>query len=906
MRRPIPLDAVELFRFALLRVGDHHTLWFQKYHHIIIDATGRRLLSERTARRYRALRFGEPLAELDAAAPEELMDIERHYTNSEGYEAARRYWLEKFAEWPGPLLDVDRRSTERSKSGCHARIDITLKRSDFTRLEMTARKMGSSAFRAIIALSYAAFARLYDRYDIVLGLELANRPDPKTKQTIGLLAWPTPMLVALDPKMTVADAVRQIEATRAQNYPYRHYPVQELVRELGITRKGYHGLFDIIINYIPAEYNFAFEDTTIEVTNLSYGFTSPWMITIANTGASRDLAVTIDFDPGLIPTEMAACLASSLEILLQRGLDDPACPLASLPIMSDQTREEALALAAGKTVAMPNNATVVSLCATQAERTPDAIALISSEQELSYAELHDQATRLARRLAALGIKPGVVVGIALPRTPALVIAVLAVHKAGGAYLALDPAYPAERIRFIVADSAVPIIITNAALAPIFAGSGARLVLDTEFAGDATEMVELVAAAPDDLAYVLYTSGSTGVPKAAGIEHRNLVNLVSWGRSIVSDNELRGLLFSTSLNFDLSAFEMFVPLAFGGCIVLVENLLTLQSAPQRDKIRLINTGPSLLDALLRTGGVPLGVTTILLAGEKLMRHLARTAFEAVPGVRLLNCYGPTETTVYSTWTQVDPPERAEPTIGRPIWNTALYVLDSQRSLVPPGIAGELYIGGAGVARGYLGRPELTTERFILNPYGEGRLYRTGDRVRWEADRELEFQGRIDHQFKIHGIRIEPGEIEASLLALPGIAAAVVTLHEDSAGVPHLVAYLVNSPDAEPATTDVRAALERQLPHTMVPTQFVWLDAMPLMPNGKLDRKALPAPSLEKAQTLTNRPPATGLEREIAKIWQEILQVSPIGARSDFYDLGGDFSRSSAYSPASKQSSAARSP
>ena len=886
MRRPISLDDFALFRFALIRVGDDYTLWLQKYHHIIIDATGRRLISERTARRYRALRFGEPLAALDAATPEELLDTERRYMSSVNHEADRRYWLEQFAQWPGPLLEMDRRNTERARSGIHARISFALKRDDFTRLETAARKMGSSAFRVIIALSYVAFARLYNRYDIVLGLELANRPNARAKQAVGLMAWPTPMLLTLKPTTTIADAVRQIEAIRARNYPHRHFPVQELARELGITRKGYHGLFDIIINYIPAEYDFAFEDFPVQLTNLSYGFTSPWMVTIADTGAPRDLAVTVDTDPGLIPADMAARLASGLETLLLRGLDDPACPLASLPVMSEETRDQVLALAAGETVAVPENATVVSLCAAQAERTPDAVALISGEQQLSYAELHDQAARLARRLVALGVGPGVVVGIALPRTPALVIAVLAVHKAGGAYLALDPAYPTERIRFMVVDSAAPVIVTNAELATTFADSGARLVLDTEQPGDETEVAALVPAGPTDLAYVLYTSGSTGRPKAAGIEHRNLINLVSWGRSIVSDEELRGVLFSTSLNFDLSAFEMFVPLAFGGCIVLVKNLLSLQSAPQRDKVRLINSGPSLLDALLRTGDVPPGVTTIILAGEKLTRGMARAVFEAAPGVRLLNCYGPTETTVYSTWAHVDPRDRSDPPIGRPIWNTTLHVLDTARTLVPPGVEGELFIGGAGVARGYLGRSELTAERFLPNPYGRGRLYRTGDRVRWRADGQLEYLGRIDHQIKIRGIRVEPGEIEATLLVLPGIAAAVVALHEDSTGVPRLVAYLVQSPNVEPATADVRAALERQLPSHMVPTYFVWLDALPLTPNGKLDRKALPAPAWEEAQPLANHPPATRLEREIAEIWQEILQVSPIGVRSDFFDLGGD--------------------
>ena len=886
MRRPISLDESALFDFALIRIDDDHTLWFQKYHHIIIDATGRRLLSERTARRYRALRFGEPLDALDAATPQELLDTERRYTSSASHEADRTFWLEQFAKWPGPLLQMDRRSSERARSGIHARIGFTLKHHDFTRLEMAARKMGSSASRVIVALGYVAFARLYDRFDIVLGFELANRPDARVKQAVGLMAWPTPMLLTLDPKTTIADAVRQIETMRARNYPHRHFPVQELARELGIARKGYHGLFDIIINYIPGDYHIAFEESPVQLTNLSHGFTSPWMVTIASTGASRDLAVIVDTDPGLIPADMAARLSSGLENLLLRGLNDPDCPLAFLPVMSEKTRDEVLALAAGETVAMPENGTVASLFATQAERTPDAIALISGEQQLSYAELHDQAARLARRLGALGVRPGVVVGIALPRTPSLVIAVLAVHKAGGAYLALDPEYPAERIRFIIVDSSVPVIVTNARLATAFADSGAQLVLDTEQAGAGTDMVELVPAGPADLAYVLYTSGSTGRPKAVGIEHRNLINLISWGRSVISDEELRGLLFSTSLNFDLSAFEMFVPLAFGGCIVLVENLLTIQSAPQRDKVRLINSGPSLLDALLRTGDVPPGVTTIILAGEKLTRRLARAVLESATGVRLINCYGPTETTVYSTWAHVNPADRSDPTIGRPIWNTTLYVLNSARTLVPPGVEGELFIGGAGVARSYLGRAELTAERFLPNPYDRGRLYRTGDRVRWRADGQLEYQGRIDHQIKIHGMRVEPGEIEATLLELPGIAAAVVALHEDSTGVPRLVAYLVQSREVRPPTGDVRTALERQLPSNMVPKYIVWLDALPLTPNGKLDRKELPAPTWEETKPPDNHPPHTLLEREIAEIWQEVLQVSQIGVRSDFFDLGGD--------------------
>jgi len=885
MSAPIPLDDGALFRFTLISISDEHTLWFQKFHHIIMDATSRRLLGARTAARYRALRFGDLLEPLNAATPEGLFDLEGQYLASQRHADDRRYWLEQFSRWPGPLHETDRQNTERARSGVHGRISFALKPADFSKLESAARRLNSSAARAILALTYVAFARLYARYDIVLGFELANRSDAMAKQAIGLLARPAPMLLTLDPAVSVADAVRAIDARRAQNYPHRHFPVQDIVRDIGITRKGHHGLFDVIVNYLPLLYDFSFEDSPVEVTNLSYGFATPWAITAASTGLDRDIDVTVDFDPGLIHNELAAQMASCIETLLLSGLDDPSCPIGSLPIMGQASRDRVLRLASGEAAVLPETATLTSLFTAQAERTPEAIALIFGTQQIDFATLHARAARLARRLAALGVRPGVIVGIALPRTPDLAVAVLAVHKAGGAYLALDPTYPAERIRFMVADAKSPIILTDSTLASSFSDSGARVLTETEVSAGAEEL-EPVPPSPHDLAYVLYTSGSTGRPKAVGIEHRNVINLVSWGRSIVSDAELRGVLFSTSLNFDLSAFELFLPLTFGGCIILVDNVLAIQSAPQREKVRLINTGPSLFGALLRSNGLPPAVTTIILAGEKLPRRLADAIFKAAPGVRLLNCYGPTETTVYSSCAVVDPADQLEPTIGRAIWNTGLHVLDSGRALLPSGVEGELFIGGAGVGRGYLGRPELTAQRFLPNPYGPGQLYRTGDRVLWRPDGELEFLGRADDQIKINGIRIEPGEIEGVLLGLPGIAAAAVKYGEDSAGARRLAAYLVASPGAGTETANVRAALVRQLPPNMVPAAFVWLDAMPMTPSGKLDRKSLPPAPHEDARPVLNPPPATRLEREIADIWENLLRISPIGARSDFFDLGGD--------------------
>ena len=318
---PFSLDEEALYRFALLRVADHLTIWFQKYHHIIIDATGRWLLSARTATRYRALRLGQTAPELHAATPGDVMNEERHYAQSADHARDRHYWLTRFAHLPESLLPADRESSERRRSGRHARITFTLPRSDFARLERTAKTMGSAVSRAVIALTYAAFARFYDRKHIVLGIELANRSSAAAKQMVGLLARPLPLGLNADPGAPIAEVLRQVDEARTLDYPHRHFPIQELVTALGLLRQGRHSLFDVVVNYVPAPYDFAFEDEPVEITNLSYGFAAPWMVTIADTGRGRDLDVTIDTDPGLISSETAARLATCLETLLLHGLE---------------------------------------------------------------------------------------------------------------------------------------------------------------------------------------------------------------------------------------------------------------------------------------------------------------------------------------------------------------------------------------------------------------------------------------------------------------------------------------------------------------------------------------------------------------------------------------------------------
>jgi amino acid adenylation domain-containing protein len=500
----------------------------------------------------------------------------------------------------------------------------------------------------------------------------------------------------------------------------------------------------------------------------------------------------------------------------------------------------------------------------QVRRTPAAVAVYYESDALSYAELNQPADALAHRLRACGVGPEVIVGVRMQRTPDLVVALLGVLKAGGAYLPLDPAYPAERLAFMLADAQASLLITDTGVERIGAPRAAG-----------------APSGASNLAYLIYTSGSTGRPKGVMIEHRNALAFLDWATRFFSPAELQRVLGSTSVCFDLSIFELFAPLAVGGSVVLVKDALQLAAGAGRD-ITLLNTVPSALRELVQLGAIPPSVRTINVAGEPLPNALAQQAYTLEHIQRVVNLYGPTEDTTYSTVSVVERGASEPPSIGRPIDGTAVVILDPHQELAAPGASGELYIGGAGVARGYLGRPELTAERFIADPFSSSpgaRLYRTGDRVRWRADGQLEFLGRLDRQIKLRGYRIELGEIEAALAAVPSVSAGVVLLREDSPGQARLVAYVVAPPE-----TDLRLELARALPEYMVPTVFVRLEALPLTPNGKVDRAALPAPLAQPSDD-THEPPSTDTERLLADIWSDVLGLPHVGRHANFFDLGG---------------------
>ncbi|MFI6260100.1 amino acid adenylation domain-containing protein [Micromonospora zamorensis] len=518
------------------------------------------------------------------------------------------------------------------------------------------------------------------------------------------------------------------------------------------------------------------------------------------------------------------------------------------------------------------------MVAAQAARTPEAEAVRHADRTWSYRDLDEAANRLARVLLARGVSREDRVGVCLPRTPELVVALLAVLKAGACYVPLDPAYPPARVAFMATDSGARLVLTRADLADRF--PDLAVPIDRLGPpGDGTDPA--VPTTPADLAYVIYTSGSTGRPKGVAIEHRSASVLMHWIRQTFDDTELGGLLAATSVCFDLSVFEIFGPLCWGGRVLLVDDVLALATpGAERLPVTLVNTVPSAMGELLTADALPASVRTVCLAGEPLTAALAARVWSRPHVRRLCNLYGPSEDTTYSTWAEV-PPDSGDPPIGRPLPQTRAYVLDPEGRPVPPGDPGELHLAGAGLARGYLDRTEETRARFLPDPFRPGeRMYRTGDRVRLRPDGQLAYLGRLDDQVKLRGYRIELGEVSARLAALPGVREATAAVRKGPSGDPLLVGYLVGE-----RRDDVRARLAGVLPAPLVPATVVWLDRLPTLPNGKVDRSALPSPALG-GDARPDAGPFDGMLAEVAAVWREVLGVPVTTDDDDFLTLGGD--------------------
>ncbi len=790
-------------------------------------------------------------------------------------------------------------------------------------LRRLARDHGSTLFMVLLAGFDILLARYSGQPDLVVGCPSTGRAPKllgdRLSQTVGYFVNPLPLRVDLRGDPRVGEVLDRVRCASLAAFSHQDFPLSLLAERLSAPGRdrdpGHPSLFQVLFAFQKAPspdlsglaaFALGQGGGRLDLGDLeleSIPLDSPaaqFDLTLSAAELSGETALALQFDSDLFDPATAGRILKHFCHLLHAMAAAPETRWADLELLGDAERWQLLAGWNDTAADYPRGLGLHQLFEAQARRTPAAVAVVGNGRRWSYGELAGRAERLAARLRLLGVGPEVRVGILCRRTPGMVAALLAVLEAGGTYVPLDPAYPAERLAFQLADSGVTVLLAHPglpALVPGFDGTVVELE-EGERDGLAEEgeprspVLPSGELDPERLAYVIYTSGSTGVPKGVAICHGSAVARVSWSAWAYRREHLAGVLAATSICFDLSVFELFVPLAVGGSILLAEDILALASLPAASEVTLINTVPSAMNELLQAGAVPRSVRVVNLAGEPLRRALAREILALPWIVELNNLYGPSEDTTYSTRSRIRRDDEREPDLGWPLANSEAYVLDAALQPVPPGGVGELWLGGTGLARGYLGRPELTADRFRPHPFagarGErgARLYRTGDRARRRPSGQLEFLGRLDHQVKLRGYRIELEEIETALSLHPAVGEAAVALSAPApGGEPRLVAYFVPHTGLDPAPADLQAFLARKLPPPMIPTAWARLERLPRTASGKVDRKALPEVSGERRPMPASELPQTSVEELLAVIWSGILGVERIGRNESFFALGG---------------------
>ncbi|MCC6810757.1 MAG: amino acid adenylation domain-containing protein, partial [Deltaproteobacteria bacterium] len=763
--RPFDLQRGPLVRCAMRRVNDAEHEVFLSMHHIVSDEWSVGVFW----RELSALYNGESLPPLAVQYVDYAL-WQREHVKLDAQEA---YWKQKLSGAPAALeLPTDRpRPATMSHRGALYACELPMAEA----LQELSRSEGATLFMTLLAAFDVLLARYSGQDDIVIGTPVSNRQSEATEPLIGFFVNTLCLRADMSSNPSFRELLRRVKETALEGYAHQDLPFEKLVEVLKPERSTARSpVFQVM---------FTLQSATDGGREFARGLTLAGHASL-EVQAKFDLVFTVGENQGrlhgiieyatdLFDRETIARMSAHYEKLLSAIAKNPDEKISKLEMLGVAERQKLVVEWNATKRDYPRDQSIHALFSAQAKKTPDAVAVIFGEQTLSYRALDERSNQLARHLQKRGVGPETLVAICVERSAEMVVSLLAILKAGGAYVPVDPKYPQARIAHIIADSRATIAVTTQALAPLCVGIGALLTLDTlggEIAKEATSALA-TRVDPKQLAYIIYTSGSTGGPKGVAIEHRNAVTLIHWAREEFSDEELSGVLAATSICFDLSVFELFVPLAWGGTVIVAENALSLGQLPARDRVKLVNTVPSAMTQLEATGAIPESVCAINLAGEALSDQLVQKLYGHEHIRRVRDLYGPSEDTTYSTAAVRKKGSDSLVTIGRPIANTAVYLLSPELELVPQGASGEIYIGGQGLARGYLHRAELTAEKFIEHPV-YGRLYRTGDLGRWLASGELQYLGRRDNQVKVRGFRIELGEIEAALHKRVKEAAVIV--------------------------------------------------------------------------------------------------------------------------------------
>ncbi|SMO88179.1 amino acid adenylation domain-containing protein [Melghirimyces algeriensis] len=888
LSKPVRLRCGELFTEALFKVSANRFFWYQRIHHIAIDGFGVSLIVQKVAKVYTEL-ANHFVPSGHFASITSMVKEDETYQESEQFKRDRKFWLKRFEDKPEIVSFSDRVGRT---SNTFIRQTAYLPASEIKRLKQGTEKLKTSWHEAFIATTALYLYRMTNSPNVVLGLPMMNRLGSSLINVPAMVMNIVPLRLYLHSEMSVSELltyIRQEVSEVRQHQKYRHEQLRRDLKLLGEDQR----LFGPQLNMMPFEYNLSFAGHPGKMHNLAAGPIDDLSI---NIRANED-GLTIDFDanPAIYRNDELSSHQQRFLALLKTLTDmNPALPIGNINLLLPEERHQVIK-AWNETTQTPLNKNFLEQFEKTAAMMPDDPAIVFENEVLTYSELNRRANRLAHLLLEKHqIGPEQYVAMALPRLPEMVISMLAVLKTGAAYLPLDMEYPKERIHFMLEDTNPACILTHSSMvSKLVNGTSAPLVVVDK----STTEKELQRCSDTNVckrqsplhpAYVIYTSGSTGKPKGVVVSLNSLNHFLFAMQERFTLQRQDRLLAVTTIAFDISALEIYLPLISGASVVIgkketVQDPRALATQISKNEITVMQATPTLWHMLVTYHPDCVAGLRVLVGGEALPGHLASALHHL--DCEVTNLYGPTETTIWSTAATISPEDIQNPPIGRPIWNTQVYVLDNRLQPVPPGVVGELYIAGEGLARGYLKRPDLTAERFVANPYGAAgsRMYRTGDLVRWDDNGSLNYIGRADQQMKIRGFRIELGEIETAIMKDERVEQVAVVVREDQAGDKRLIAYIVPYTKEKVEIGTLRQFLHESLPDYMVPSVFMVIDHLPLTPNGKVDRKALPDPHTPLSDHV--RKARTPQEEILCELFAEVLGVSHVGIDDHFFELGG---------------------
>lgn len=892
---PFNLEQGSVLHISLVILSPHKHIMLISLPALCADTVGMKNLVGEISRSYAAVLQGkesdEPLQYADIA------EWQNELLEAEDRETARNYWRKQdISAMLTVKLPYEKQLSGKPEFKPQV-LSLAINPDLVEAIASLVEKYESSTSTFLLACWHTLLWRLTKQLDIIVGTAFEGRKYEELEPVIGLLVKYLPLHCQLAENIQFSEVLKQLDESKSDAYKWQEYFTGQQIIEAAEN--------EIELSILPFGFDFEKISTNLFKNDVAlsiykhYACVERFKIKLSCVRKDDSLKAEFHYDSNLFQAEDIQRLAEQFQTLLASVIRNPKAAISELEILSDRERHQLLVELNNTRADYPQDKCIHELFEEQAARTPDSIAVVE-EQQLTYAQLNARANQLAHYLRNLGVGAEVLVGICVERSLEMLVGILGILKAGGAYVPLDPAYPQERLAFMLEDTQAPVLLTQERLLQSLPDCQARVVcLDADWEAIAPNSQENPASrvTPDNLAYVIYTSGSTGKPKGTLIPHQGLVNYLSWCIRAYAVEQGEGSCVHSSIAFDATITGLFAPLLVGTKVQLLFDLgieslsIALQNTSNYSLVKITPAQLELLEQQLPPQKASGRTKAFIIGGENLVAQSIAFWQNFAPQTVLVNEYGPTETVVGCCVYQVPNGKHQSGSIpiGRPIANTQIYLLDENLQPQPIGVPGEVYIGGAGLARGYLNRPELTAQKFIPSPFSDNsgaRLYKTGDLARYLPNGDIEYLGRIDHQVKIRGFRIELGEIEALLSQHPVIQKTVVVAREDEPGNKRLVAYVVPDPEQAPTLSELRSFLKEKLPEYMVPSAFVMLKALPLTSNGKVDRKALPAPEQVRPELeATFVAPRTAIEEVLAQIWAEVLGLERVGIYDNFFDLGG---------------------